>query len=410
MTTLPQSASSQSHSGPSCEPTSWRGRTATRLANDKLDLVILHGGGYLAHLSLRSLNPSTNVLWEAPWPTADPGTTQHDDLSRAYGEPAVGRFLAGYTGHALCLDTFGMPSPAAAAAGIPLHGEAASTRWHISRSADACTGSAALKSAGLHLERNLQLHAGESIVYVTESVTNTSAKPCTFHWVQHVSFGPPFLAPQESALSASTRRSISWPLGYEGNGLLQDDKPFTWPLAERVNSPAHVDLSLPFQQVGTGFVAASQFDLAREDAFIAAINWQLGLAAGYCFLRSDFPWLAIWEENCARTSAPWSGRAQVRGMEFGTTPLPLGHEETARRGPLFDTPTSITLTPHSRRTIRYLIFVAAVPQHWRNLRNVTLVGDTLALHGSPRTSGLQETISLAARDCRTFLAPTATHL
>jgi hypothetical protein len=409
MTSRPQSASSLSNASTSCEPISWRDRTATRLSNEKLELVFLHGGGHLAHLGLRSPGASTNVLWEAPWTTADPGTAQHDDLSRAYGVPPAGRFLAGYTGHALCVDTFGMPSPAAAAAGVSLHGEAASMPWHIRRSADSCTGSASLKSAGLSFERKLQLHANESVVYVTENVTNTSAEPHTLHWVQHVSFGPPFLVPQVSALSASVHRSITWPLGYEGHGLLQDDTPFTWPRAKRADSPTEFDLSLPFQQAGTGFVAASQFDLNREHAFIAAINWQLGLAVGYCVLRSDFPWLAIWEENCARTSAPWSGRAQVRGMEFGTTPLPLGHEETARRGSLFDTPTSITLAPHSRRTIRYLIFVTAVPQYWRNLGNVTLAADTLTLHGSLSTSG-QETISLAARDCQRFLASKATHL
>jgi hypothetical protein len=410
MTTRPQYALSLSHAGPSCDPINWRGRTATRLSNDKLELIILHGGGHLAHLSLRSPPASTNVLWEAPWTTADPGTAQHDDLSRAYGEPAAGRFLAGYTGHALCLDTFGMPSPAAAAAGVSLHGEAANRPWHIRRSAGSCTGSVSLKSSGLSLERKVQLHANESVIYVTENVTNYLAEPHTLHWVQHVSFGPPFLAPQVSALSASAHRSITWPLGYEGHGLLQDDNAFAWPLAKHTDSPTDVDLSLPFQQTGTGFVAASQFDLNREDAFIAAINWQLGIAAGYCFLRSDFPWLAIWEENCARTSVPWSGRAQVRGMEFGTTPLPLGHEETARRGPLFDTPTSITLAPHSSKTVRYLIFVTAVPQQWRNLGNVTLVGDTLTLHNSLPTSRPQETISLAARDCHTFLASKATHL
>lgn len=404
-----RAASSLSQTGPSCEPTSWRGRTATRLSNDKLDLVILHGGGHLAHLSLRNPRPSTNVLWEASWPTADPGTTQHDDLSRAYGEPAVGGFLAGYAGHALCLDTFGMPSPAAAAAGLSLHGEAASSPWNIHHSADACTGSVSLKSAGLHLERKLQLHADESVVYVTEIVTNTSTEPHMFHWVQHVTLGPPFLAPQVSALSASVHRSITWPLGYEGHDLLQDDTPFTWPLAKSAHSPVHVDLSLPFQQTGTGFVAASQFDLAREDAFIAAINWQLGLAVGYCFHRSEFPWLTSWEENCAREGAPWLSQAQVRGMEFGTTPLPLGREETTRRGPLFDTPTSITLAPHASRTVRYLIFVTTVPQHWRNLSDVTFAGDTLRIHSSLLTSGQRETTSLAAHGCQTFLVPKATH-
>src|SRR5260370_27884384 len=125
--------------GTRCQLTTWRGRSATLLSNDQLDLVVLHGGGHLAHLSLRGSPPSTNVFWEAPWRTADPGTAHHDDLSRAYGEPAAGRYLAGYTGHALCLDTFGMPSPASAAAGLPLHGEAASMPCHFQHSDASCT-------------------------------------------------------------------------------------------------------------------------------------------------------------------------------------------------------------------------------------------------------------------------------
>ena len=70
---------------------------------------------------------------------------------------------------------------------------------------------------------------------------------------------------------------------------------------------------------------------ARCNTCVAA-NWRMRLAVGYCFRRQDFPWMTIWEENRSRQSTPWNGRTQARGMEFGTTPFPLGSEENFRRG------------------------------------------------------------------------------
>ena len=119
--------------------------------------------------------------------------------------------------------------------------------------------------------------------------------------------------------------SKTWPLGYDGKAALANDSEFAWP-----NAPAEdgssLDISHPFTTRGRGFIATTLLADTHDSqlAYIAVLNWRLGLLAGYCFRRSDFPWVVNWEENCARSDSPWNGKTQARGLEFSTSPLPLG--------------------------------------------------------------------------------------
>ena len=89
--------------------------------------------------------------------------------------------------------------------------------------------------------------------------------------------------------------------------------------------------------------------------------------------------MAVWEENHARQDSPWHGIAQARGMEFGSTPLPLGREETFRRGDLFDTPSSCLIPGSATITARYLIFLFTVPAGMTSLTGVNTEENLLAL-------------------------------
>jgi hypothetical protein len=63
-----------------------------------------------------------------------------------------------------------------------------------------------------------------------------------------------------------------------------------------------------------------------------------GLAFGYVWRTADFPWLGLWEENRARTSAPWNGRTRTWGLEFGVSPVPESRQQMIERGRTFGTP------------------------------------------------------------------------
>ena len=365
--------------------TKWRGRSALCLNNGVIQLTTLTGGGHIA--DFRLLDPtvrSVNSLWEAPWPTMDPGRFRSTDFRknvREYGPAPVGKFLAAFTGHAVCVDYFGAPSEAEAAQGLALHGEAANSRWKLlglkQSSAEARLSLAArLPAAGLRFRREFRLCRNESVVYIEESLTNERGEDHFFHWTQHVTLSPPLLHPDESAIALPGTRAVTWPHGYEGASLLRDNQEFTWPEAPAIDG-GNVNLTRPFARDGKGFVAAVLLDPQRDLGFVAALNWKLGLLLGYCFRRCDFPWVAIWEENVARTGSPWDGKTRARGLEFGTTPMPVGKAETFARGLLFDTPTFRRIPAMSEQRVPYIAFLTKVGAGWRSIRNVQVGRDKI---------------------------------
>ena len=110
--------------------------------------------------------------------------------------------------------------------------------------------------------------------------------------------------------------------------------------------------------------------------------------------------MTIWEENCARQAPPWNGKTQARGMEFGTTPLPLGREETLRRGHLFDTPGWRVVPAHGTKTARYLLFLFILPEGMNSVENVEAKGDAIVFHDEHANPSL----SISAHGCEEFLS------
>lgn len=363
------------------EEARWRGRAALTLTNGLVEATLLPGGGHLAQWRFAAgRGPSKdNVLWEAPWGMADPGSDAHAAIVEGFGDKVAGRFLASYTGHALCLDGFGPASAADAAVGVSLHGEAPNAMWTFTMpQANLLLGTVELPVAGLRVERQFSLIAEESVLRVDERVTNLRATERALHWVQHATFGGPRFASEGARVTASVRDGMTWPLDYEGCNLLTRDAAFTWPYAPGANGES-VDLRELFTRRGSGFVAAAQQAAGREHGFVAVCYAEVGLAVGYLFRAEDFPWVTMWEENCARRDAPWLGQVQARGMEFGTTPLPLGNEAVDERGPLFGRSTSRNIG--GRETLRapWLLFVAATPRGWKEIEDVRVEADKIVL-------------------------------
>jgi hypothetical protein len=386
--------------------TRWRGRSAVRLGNGAIELTALTGGGAIADLRVAngSAEQRQNVLWDAPWPSLDPDRYRPRVHNRTYGPEFVGKFLASFTGHALCLDYFGAPSEAEAKQGLCLHGEASVNRWKVVRQAQSKTAASILMevklpAAGLKFRRELRVRRDEPVVYVAETVFNLRATDHFFHWTQHVTLGPPFLREAESVICLPAGRAVTWPHGYEGKSLLADSKEFSWP-----NAPAEgggtIDIARPFVRRGTGFVAAALLNPARELTFVAALNFRLGLALGYCFPGKVFPWVAIWEENCARENTPWNGKTQARGVEFGTTPMPVGKRDAFLAGSLFGTPTSACVPALGKLQVSYAMFLAPMNPEWHEIldiefgkNEITLIGS----HGKRRQIAAQELSKLRAR-------------
>ncbi len=390
----------------SCEAVRWKGRDAVRLANGIVELISLTGGGHLAAFRFLDGNDrsSQNVLWEAPWATQEPSQDWSPKMSLLYGTPETGKFIAGYTGHALCLDYFGEPSAEKAAAGLGIHGEAAISQWKVVGPAEPrrarCWLAVNLPISQLSFEREIHLANGQSVAYIQETVSNLQDHEHKFDWVQHVTFGQPLVSEGESTFAVSAQSGMTSPFGYEGNSLLPDNCFFRWPYVKRGDGKESVDLGLPFTKKGKSYLAGVRLDPERPIEYLLAINWKLRLGVGYCFRRRDFPWMAIWEENCTRQYAPWNGNTQARGMEFGTTPLPLAANGGLAGKRFSDTPRACTIGPLSKKTARYLMFLFAVPEEMRSIGRVDPVGDAIHIFDANGTASL----IVPADGCEEFLA------
>ena len=368
--------------------TRWHGRSAERLSNGVLELIVLQGGGHIAFLGFAPESGRTplNVLWESPWRAADPASKAAVRLGKQYGANGVGQFLASFTGHALCLDYFGPALAEKNKQDMPLHGEAASKRWTSKKQANTTKAPAAewkvkLPVAGLSFQRKITVPMNQSVAIFQETVRNLRHRTHNFHWVQHVTFGGSFLSKTDSRVFLSGQRAISWPHGYEGRSLISSGKEFTWPRAPRHPS-GKANLSTPFSESGKGFLASVLLNKKRKTQYVAALNWRLGVVAGYIFSGRDFPWVAVWEENRARRYAPWNGRVQARGMEFGTTPMPIGKAAMSAAGKLFGTPCSTKISARGTRTTTYGAFLATVPTTWQSIRDIEVRGESVVIHGA----------------------------
>ncbi len=364
-----------------CQPVTWKNRSAHRLSNGVIELTILLGGGHIADFRL-SGSP-INIMWEASWPTIDPQTFDAAAHASLYGDAPAGKFLSGYTGHAVVIGNFGMPSADEAFHGVPLHGEASSSEWKLVSAKSNDHRCSVLLEVTLPyyqfvFQREIAIVGEAFTASITETVTNLAATEREFQWVQHAAFGEPFLTRDDSSVFADVSRAVTWPLGYEGHELLRDDAEFLWPNAP-ASSGGAIDLSNPFALDGTGFVASLLTSPDHPNAAVVVHNRGHALAAGYCFDRANFPWITLWEENHARRYAPWNGNARVRGIEFGTSPMPLGIEQAHETQTLFDTPVLTHIAPRATLTTTYDLFVTHVPQDWKSIAGLERSKHVLAL-------------------------------
>lgn len=380
-----------------CRSMSWKNRRAYRLSNGSIDLTVLLGGGHIA--DFRLTGSPLNTLWEAPWVTIDPHTFSPAEHAATYGDGPAGKFLSGYTGHALVLGYFGMPSPEDEARGLPLHGEAASAEWTIVAAEEreetaSLDLEVELPVHHLYARRKITLHANALTAVIEETVVNRSGAENVLQWVQHAAFGEPFCTRADSSVFVPVSCAITWPLGYEGHELLPNDTEFNWPTAPTANR-GQADLTIPFQQDGTGFIASLLIPAERSDGYVAIQNRRHGLVAGYSFERQRFPWIALWEESCARSYAPWNGTTRVRGVEFGTSPMPLGLEQARAMPTLCGTPVFTSIPPGSQLSTAYEVFVSPVPPGWKGISDVVPAGDDLVIRN--KTSELRLRSSRTSR-------------
>ena len=350
------------------------GRSAYILENAKMRVAALRGAGHLAEIRLKSDDPkkSVNPMLIQHFQTIDPweyDPAKHDAI---YGGRPDRILQSGYMGHLLNFPTFGSPSDREAENDLGAHGEALSVEWRKNNvEADKekvrLWYSAHLPKTQYNVGRKLTLPRDETVLYIEEWVESQTEFGRPAHWVQHVTFGPPFVAPGRNVLDMSAvRGEVRRPVD-AGNSL--QPGPIRWPEG---TSRDGKQVSLREMQTppNAGTYYGLLMDPAREESYFTAYNKDLRVLIGYIWRTEDFPWIGDWQENQRATVPPWNGKVIARGLEFGTTPLGGPMKAVVEEGELYGVLQYRWIDGGQRLTARYLAFVTEIPDGYQGVANV----------------------------------------
>jgi hypothetical protein len=321
--------------------TTYQNRRAVQIENESVRVTVLVEGGHIAEILHK---PSgVNPLWTPPWPSIEP--SMYDPAAHPeYGGNAESKLLAGIMGHNLCLDLFGGPTAEEAAAGVTVHGEASVLPYRLSKSDGVLHAAVQMPLSQMSFDREIRLDG--SSVEITETVGNTGAWDRPIAWTQHVTLGPPFLERGKTRFETNAGKSRT----FEGEfgDLFPKAVDFDWPMAP-LREGGQYDLRVySDREASAGFTTHLMND---DAAYFVATSHEVSF--GYIWKRADFPWLGIWEENCARQTPPWNGVTITRGMEFGVSPIPESRRQMIERGSLFSVPSYRWLPAGGKLTARY---------------------------------------------------------
>ena len=331
------------------------GRQAWVLANGWMRVSLLSGGGHIAEVRLLSDDPKKNLnpMRVPHYPTIEPYEYDPARDDAVYGATPHRWLSSGYMGHLLCFPMYGPPSADEARAGLGNHGEAPIVRWRKIKDEVNTDGvtlwyGADLPKTQYRVERAVTLPRGMRTVYVQEWVENLAPFDRPINWMEHATFGPPFVEPGKTVLDSSGT-ALAW----EGKGL--------------ADTPAALRVFQPAPHSGTYYAMRS--DPARKEQFFALYHPDYRVLVGYVFPSDGNDWIADWQENHSITELPWNGQVVARGIEFGSTPFAEGLRASVERGSLLGAPAYRWIGGHQRLKTEFTIFLEEIPPDYKGVAN-----------------------------------------
>ncbi len=349
-------------------PQTVAGRKVWNLDNGAVTLSVMEGGGHLCSLTINGPS-AVNPLWQPNWKTIEPW-----HFRKRHADHYQNPLLAAISGHNLCFAHFGEPSPEEEKAGLSTHGEAPVRRWkvdkrNVSRRALTFSYGCNLPIAQMSITRRIVMPLDSHVIQIRETIRNLARRDVPFGICEHVTFGPPFLEPGKTLFDASVTRGHTLPADFGSPQRLKTDTPFVWPEGPGKTGKS-VDLRTMRKKKNSDF-SAQMMDPACENAWFSAVHPGLQLLTAYVWKSCDFPWLGNWEENHARQTPPWKGKTLARGMEFSTSPFPLGLRAAVALNTFQGRPTYRWLPARGLVNIEYAVMIMRVQPGCKGVTAIT---------------------------------------
>ena len=349
------------------------GRESYTLQNNSMRISMLTGGGYIAEVRLLSSEgqESVNPMFMPHYKTIDPHNYNPESHQDLYGLGKNAKLMAGYMGHYLCFPYFGGAVPSVEEElGYSTHGEAYTVKYEVEQKKEddgaVLTASAELPLTKYAINRSLTLLPGQSVVLVEEVVENLETFDRPYHWVQHVTFGKPFIEYGKTMVDAPVSRIAFSPKNDDPSNL----NTVQWPIV-RTEAGDNINAGVFSSDKGEGGYRALLMDPEREYSWFTMYNIDLNLLVGYIFSKDENPWIGDWQENQRSQSLPRNGKTVAWGLEVGTTPFG-GGIKSIEQEKVFDTKTYGWIGAKEKKKQSYLIFLLEINESFKGVKDLKL--------------------------------------
>jgi hypothetical protein len=343
-------------------------------------ISILTGGSYIAELRLLSAGgkESVNPMFTPHYKTIDPHNFNPESHQDLYGLGRNAKLMAGYMGHYLCFPYFGGAIPSVEEElGYSTHGEAYTVQYKVEQKKEGdgavVTASAVLPLTKYAINRSLTLLPGQSVVLVEEEVENLESFDRPYHWVQHITFGKPFIEYGKTMVDAPVSRIAFSPENDDASNLNR----VQWPIV-RTGTGDTINAGVFGSDKGEGLYRAWLIDPEQEYSWFTMYNKDHNLLVGYIFRRDENPWIGDWQENMRSQSLPRNGKTVAWGLEVGTTPFG-GGIKSIEQEMVFDTKTYRWIGAKEKRKQSYLIFLLEINGNFEGVQHLKLEKEAIIL-------------------------------
>ena len=286
-------------------------------------------------------------------------------------------------GHFVCFDRLGGSSKKERENGMRSHGEAAYVEWRLLSGPEHRNGavtismSCELPMARMRLTRTMRLLDDFPVFVVHEEIENIGMLGRIYNMVQHPTIGGAFL---DNTLLIDSNAGKGFYLGTPYPEL--GEPVINWP--HFVYESRLVDIRRVEKDHMPGVVNFI-FDDDSSIGWVSACSRSGGLMIGYVWKAEEYPWLRIWRANK-------DGNPTARGLEFGTTPLPLPFGQLLEKGPMLDRPVYQYLDAGERVTRSYAAFLAEIPDDFAGVESLSCDSNGINLRESAGQSARTVTI------------------
>jgi hypothetical protein len=343
----------------------FHGRRAFVLENGQMRVSTLPGGGFIGEVRFKSDDPKTSVNpFRVPhYPTIDPYTYEIARDGDLYGTGIQRRLMSGYMGHFLCFPHFAASSPSEFRQDYGQHGEALAVEWKLQRVEShekevTLRYAADLPMTRFRVERAITLPADETVAYVEETVENLERFDRPMQWVQHVTFGPPFLELNKTFADGSVATVVSR-RGQEMSGEA------TWPV---LRDPGGKSIDL---RAFSGHGNTWLMERTGPRVWFTMYNSTYPVLIGYIFESAPNPWVFDWQENQTVKEKPWNGKVIARAICIGDSTI-SGLRNAVTRGSVLGVPVYSWIEARQRRTQHYAFFLAAIPVGFKGVAGLSM--------------------------------------